>query len=275
MKFKRLLIIGAALLLSGCSLGAKTLSTSQLKSILEKEVLPTKVEDVAASGKNLSLKVEERNIEAKVLKETAYSVDARSYEKLTVKPEKDFSIKGSSMVAKKTVVDYVTKEIVNSAGVRTYTDVEKKVVEVTYKLDAKETTLDFLTIEDTSTIKTDYLSVETDVLTGKVSRADIVVDDNLFELEEGTKDVVYDTIESENGGEEDGDDTPEEYLESLKSKKWSLTDSNKVFKKAKLEFEDNLDTVASKTQKSEHLLTVPLSTISSSLKKVTAIITLK
>ncbi len=254
-KICKFAVLAAGLLLAGCSLGAKQVSLDAFKDMFNKEIKVTAISDVKASLASVSVKEEERDVNAKTLVENSYNINASGYQEMTTL---DLLQKGDSSISSEhTVTNYVTKEIVNSAGIKTYTDVEKTQVKVKKTLaiekDSDNYQIKHLTssvLNETITMKTDYLTVSLDVSTGGVANAEIIVDDDLFTLGKDVV-VVFDEFEEKESGEEEegGDDTAKEVVISLAGRTWTLKDSTGTYKDAVIAIDEQIDSISSSQTK--------------------------
>lgn len=252
MKIKNIAILSSSLLLASCSLGANVVSKAEFKKILEEEVQPTVVNSVKDRPDAYSLVMGDRNIANKTLIEHEYIANGNMLDSFSVKSElnTNFGVLFSHIER-----GFITKEIVTSAGVRAYSDVEKVVNSTTYEFnnvvdsDTNENYVTSLKVIEHTMIKTDYLSVELNADTGEIEDASITIDDDIFMW--GIKKAVYDTFEEADTGEEeeeDPGDTGDIEVENatLAGKDWLLSDSNNLYQKVEIIINENVDTTVSK-----------------------------
>ena len=245
MKIKSIVTLVAALLLTGCSLGAEAVSKSEFKRILTDEIKPTLVTSAKEQAGSYTLRKNVRKIEQKRLNQTVFIAETSDLNSLKNKDAREGEL---GVYFAREDITYVTKEIVNNAGVKTFSDVEKSSIENYYSLscsveDNQHTVVATKEVVATA-IHTDYLFVQLDGITGRISDAEIIVDDDIYDLK--TKKVTYDTFEKEGDKEEDEDDTPEEVVVSLSETKWTLSDSSKTYKNAVIDIYKGVDDVVSK-----------------------------
>ena len=249
MKIKKFTILGAAILLSGCSLGAKSLSLNEFKEMYNREIKVTSVSGFQQARKYLSTMIEERDIEMKKLVETTYDGNTAADE-FFASAEGLGNSYGFALTASKKVANFITKEIVNTAGIKTYTDIEKDFTVTSYELvnvkdaSTNETRLEFRTIESITTFHTDYLSIALDDQTGRIAKAEIVVDSDIYSFK--TEVVDYDTFVKKGDEEEEEEDEGLDVVDiSLKDTEWTLSDSTKTYEKVRCVFSKDVDTITS------------------------------
>lgn len=230
MKIRKFAILGAALLLTSCSVGAEVITKAKFKTILDNQVKPTLVANAKEAKKSLSATVSNRDVQAKTYVENAYSLDTSKIDENT-------------LTASHSVVNYVTKEIVNSAGLKTFSDVVKISNTTTYKVSKSNAQYVFTKEIDISHVKTDYLSIGLDVLNGRIAEAEIIIDDNIYTFSDTR--VTYNTFVEKDDEAASEDDTPKVFT-SLKSTEWTISNTENASTKIIVQFLDNIDTTVSK-----------------------------
>lgn len=242
MKIKKLALLLSSILLSSCSLGAETVSKDEFKRILNDEIKPTVIESIKTSKDDYTVIEGRRNVSLKTYIETTYSGDTADYDMFFNEKKLDQEL---LMMYSKTITSYATKEIITSAGVKAFSDVEKVIDIEDYALINTEDH-HLKTVKDKyhTLIRTDYLSIELDTLTGRISTAEIIVDDNIFEF--GSTKITYDKFTEKDDSEEEEEEDIENPVISLAGTEWTLEDTVSGNKKSVVTFVEDLDKIASK-----------------------------
>ena len=245
MKNNKFVVLGAALLLASCSLGANTISKDEFKRILEEEVKPTLVESTKTKTGTYGLVKGVRDINAKTLAGEEYTADSGALADFQnaakiVDADCELSYVHST-------ISYSTKEIITSAGVKAFSDVEKVVDTTKVKLINNKTNQEIKTVKEVfhTTINTDYLSIELDPLTGRVATAEIAIDNDIYNF--NVQKVVYDKFTEKNDSATSEDDPEiENPVISLAGTEWTLEDTTGTYKKVVATFNEDIDKIASK-----------------------------
>lgn len=251
MKIKKFALLGVAAVLSSCSLGAEVISKDAFKKILEQDVKPTVVNSAFDNPAYYGVSINTRNIAQKTYNQSIYEFEGSAFALFKTIEGRD---KGLSVNVSKSIVSSVTKEIINSAGLKTFSDVEKTNVSTSYTLEnevdnAGNHKMTVEKTETTSTIYTDYLEVELDPITGRIATAELLVDDDIYSF--NVDKVTYNTFEKEGdtGGEEEeeGEDEGDEgAVISLQDTTWDLIDSTGAFAKSTINIKTDADSIVSK-----------------------------
>ena len=243
MNLRKYMLLFGTFLLSGCSLGAQPMNKNTFKTLLEKEVKPTLKTSLRNVAVSLAYNSGDRHINAKTLVEDKYE-----YNTSKLADFKDLKAleSGVSLSAKHTTTNYVTKEIINSAGLKVYSDVEKviNIDEFVVSNDARNKKVTFSRVEEEETIKSDYISIELDPLTSRIIKAEILLDDDIHGI--GGEKAVYNTFKEKSDSEEEGEVEPVSEI-TLDNTEWTLSDSTKKAPTAVLTIVAGVDKIVSKT----------------------------